>query len=109
MAEPEPVEEEEEEDEELPAWSLPADAIDKIALPVRWPDRITREWAVGDSTGSGVRVCVLDSGVDGDHPAVGGLAGAWAVTAGADGEITVDEDTEGDQCGHGTACAGIIR
>ena len=49
----------------LPAWSLPKDAVDRIALPSTWPERVTREWAWGESTGEGVRVCILDSGVDG--------------------------------------------
>ena len=48
----------------LPAWSLPKDAVDRIALPADWPERVTREWALGGSTGEGVRVCILDSGVD---------------------------------------------
>src|SRR5207247_5509796 len=33
---------------------------------------------------------------------------AWAVARDRD-EIEIVEDTEGDLCGHGTACAGIIR
>ena len=115
MAEPQPVEpeqeeeEEEEEDEGLPAWSLPADAIDRIAMPFQWPDRVTREWALESSTGKGARVCVLDSGIQAGHPLVGELQGAWAVSVDADGQASVEEDTEGDLCGHGTACAGIIR
>jgi subtilisin len=32
-----------------------------------------------------------------------------AVSIGEDGEPVVGEDDEGDMCGHGTACAGIIR
>ena len=50
----------------LPAWSLPKDAVDRIALPAHWPERVTRDWALGGSTGEGVRVCILDSGVDAD-------------------------------------------
>ncbi len=109
MAEPERVEEVEEEDEELPAWSLPADAVDRIAIPGSWPERVDRAWAWGGSTGAGVRVCILDSGVDADHPLVGQVQGAWSVAVGADDEPLVSEDTEGDACGHGTACAGIVR
>ena len=95
-------------EEELPAWSLPADAIDKITLPTRWPERVTREWAWGGSTGKAVRVCVLDSGVEPGHPGVGDLTNAVAIKV-RDGETIVEEDNEGDLCGHGTACAGIIR
>jgi subtilisin family serine protease len=104
-ADPELVEEE----EELPAWSLPADAVDRIGIPVEWPERVDREWALGGSTGSGVRVCILDSGIEPGHPLVGEIQGAWAISIGEDEEPVVDEDTEGDQCGHGTACAGIVR
>ncbi|MEX2211072.1 MAG: S8 family serine peptidase [Gaiellaceae bacterium] len=108
MAEPEPVPAEEEE-EELPAWSLPADAVDRIAIPVEWPERVDRAWAWDGSTGKGVRVCILDSGVEAGHPSVGEVQGAWAVSIGEDEEAVVTEDDEGDACGHGTACAGIVR
>lgn len=59
-------------------------------------------------TGRGVRVCVVDSGVERDHPRVGRVAGSWVVVKGDDG-IDVRETDTGDTCGHGTACAGIIR
>src|SRR5919197_494071 len=95
--------------EALPAWSLPAYAAEEIALGVEWPERVTREWAWGGSTGGGVRVCVLDSGVEARHPLVGELDGSVAIVKTEDGEITVTEDVEGDLCGHGTACAGIVR
>ena len=112
MADPEPVAPEtveEEEDEELPAWSLPADAVDRIAIPMEWPARVDREWAWGDSTGKGVRVCILDSGIEAGHPLVGEIQGAWSVAMGEDDEPVVSEDEEGDACGHGTACAGVVR
>jgi subtilisin len=56
-----------------------------------------------------VRVCVLDSGVEGSHPSVGDIAQSVAVSLGEDGEAVIAPDEEGDTCGHGTACAGIIR
>jgi subtilisin family serine protease len=93
----------------LPAWSLPASALADIALPLVWPDRLDRDWAWGGSAGQGVRVCILDSGVEAGHPLVGGLEGAVAVVAGEDGTIDVRPDEEGDAAGHGTACAGIVR
>jgi subtilisin len=65
-------------------------------------------WTWPDATGRGVRVCVVDSGVAGDHPLVGPVSGSWKVVdteAGFDVEATAP----GDVCGHGTACAGIIR
>jgi subtilisin family serine protease len=112
VGEPEPVSPpavEEEEDEELPAWSLPADAVDRISMPVEWPARVDREWAWGGSSGKGVRVCILDSGIEAGHPLVGEVQGAWSVAIGPDDEPIVTEDVEGDACGHGTACAGIVR
>jgi subtilisin len=95
--------------EELPAWSLPADAVESIALSVSWPERVDREWAWGGSAGADVSVCIIDSGVERGHPLVGDLEGAVAVGIGDDGEVVVEEDREGDLCGHGTACAGIVR
>jgi subtilisin len=92
----------------LPAWSLPAAAVESIGLPPSWPDRVTREWALGGSTGADVDVCVLDSGVEASHPLVGGLESSVAVVFDG-GEPRVVEDDLGDVCGHGTACAGIVR
>jgi subtilisin family serine protease len=97
-----------EEDEELPAWSLPADASESIRIRAGWPERVTREWAWGGSTGAGIRVCVLDSGIELDHPLVGTVQRSVAVRKDGD-DIRIEDDSEGDLCGHGTACAGIIR
>ena len=96
------------DEEELPAWSLPATAGDSIQIPSTWPERVTRDWAWGGATGAGVRVCVLDSGVELDHPLIGPIQRSVAVTKEGD-EVTVADDDSGDLCGHGTACAGIIR
>jgi subtilisin len=93
-------------EEELPAWSLPAGAVEPIAAG--WPERVTRTWAWGGSTGAGVRVCILDSGVERGHPLVGEVQGAVVVDV-EDKEVTVAADEDGDLCGHGTACAGIVR
>ena len=94
---------------DLPAWSLPAGATEQIALESDWPAEVTREWAWGGSTGKGVRVCILDSGVDASHPLVGRVESAVAVSKDEDGAAFVAKDLEGDVCGHGTACAGIVR
>ena len=93
----------------LPAWSLPRDAVDGIALPAEWPEQVTREWAWGGSTGKGARVCILDSGVEAAHPMVGPLESAVVITLGENEQVLAQEDTEGDVSGHGTACAGIVR
>jgi len=97
------------EERSLPAWSLPQGAADQIKLDFEWPERVTRAWALEGATGKGVRVCILDSGVDADHPQVGEINGAVAISVGEDGEPVATPDDEGDLCGHGTACAGVIR
>ena len=50
-------------------------------------------------TGRGVRVAVIDSGVNADHPHVGGVAGG----------IGIEGDDYVDRLGHGTAVAAAIR
>ena len=60
----------------LPAWSLPKDALETIALATHWPERVTREWAFDGAMGKGVRVCILDSGVDASHRLVGHVESA---------------------------------
>ena len=77
------------------------------ALPVG----ITREWAWGGSTGAGVDVAVVDSGVEDGHPLVGRVDSAVALSydeRAPDG-VRVVEGPHDDLFGHGTACAGIIR
>jgi len=101
------AEPDEELDEELPAWSLSAGAAER--LDAQWPERVTREWAWAGATGAGVRICIVDSGIERDHPLIGTVDRAVAVSVGADGEPVVVDDAEGDLCGHGTACAGIVR
>ena len=106
MAEPA---EEEEYEEELPAWSLPTSGLDAIRMPPTWPERVDREWAWGGSTGKGAVVAVVDSGIERGHSLVGDVEEAVVVTGAAGEEPQIEEDEEGDACGHGTACAGIIR
>jgi len=98
-----------EEDDELPAWSLPRDAAERITIDNPLPERVDAEWAFGSATGKGVRVCILDSGVEAGHPLVGEIESAVAITLDEDGEPHADRDEEGDLCGHGTACAGVVR
>lgn len=94
-----------------PAWSWQFDPATLQRIPPSLPTAITRDWAWEGSTGAGVRVAVIDSGVDATHPAVGPLAGGAAVIAdpGAARGVRVLEDPHEDLFGHGTACAAIIR
>jgi subtilisin family serine protease len=97
-----------EDDDALPAYAVGGPDALGLRGARRWPARVDRDWAFGGSTGAGATVCVVDSGVDAGHPLVGGVARALAVVVGDD-ETHLDPDTTGDVCGHGTACAGIIR
>lgn len=98
-----------------PAWSeqFTAEAIQEI--PANGPlAEITPEWAWGGSTGRGVRVAVIDTGVEHDHPALAGSVRGGVI-------IEFDDESEDeyyralpdelprDLSGHGTACAGIIH
>ena len=82
----------------------------RIAIGVDWPERVTREWAWGGSTGEGVRVCILDSGVEAGHP-LGRRARRARSRSSRRGrrDSRSSRTREGDLCGHGTACAGIVR
>jgi subtilisin len=92
----------------IPAWSLPAGEPPVVDAPAGWRESVTRAWAIGGSRGA-VDVCVVDSGIEAGHPLVGRVESAVAVVRGADDGIAVVQDEQGDVCGHGTACAGIIR
>lgn len=59
-------------------------------------------------TGRGVRVAVVDSGIDTEHPDLKGKVKGSVEAVAEEGRINFRESTSGDQAGHGTACAGII-
>jgi subtilisin family serine protease len=93
----------------LPAWSEPFTPPSTERL-TRLPalDTIDRDWAWGGSTGAGVTVGIIDTGVEGDHPAIAGrLIESYAVEVHGDQPEVVDAEPA-DLFGHGTACAGII-
>lgn len=72
-------------------------------------DLLTPEWAWGGSDGQGVKVAVVDSGIDASHPDIGLVNGYVAITEGEDLRFVYDTSPHDDSFGHGTACAGIIR
>jgi len=59
-------------------------------------------------TGRGVRVAVVDSGIDTEHPDLKGKVKESVEAVTEEGRIEFRPSTTGDQAGHGTACAGII-
>jgi subtilisin len=94
---------------DTPAWGLANVARSGVELEYVWPYPVDVGWAHGSGDGAGARVCVVDSGIDGDHPRVGGVQRSVAAVADDDGAVRIAEDTAGDSSGHGTACAGIVR
>jgi subtilisin family serine protease len=97
-----------------PAWSqsFTPDAIQELVAQGPFA-KITPEWAWKDSTGKGVRVAVVDSGVEYDHPGLedcvrGGVVVEYDSRAKDFYRIKPD-DKPMDVSGHGTACAGIIH
>ena len=99
-------------DDDLPAWSAPFHGDGPGAAPSLGRDHpITADWAYGDRTGRGVRVAVLDSGIDGSHPLLAGVAEHVAVVLDDDATDGVRFETgeHEDLYGHGTACAAVIR
>jgi subtilisin len=95
-----------------PAWSWQFETGTLApAVPLALPSPITADWAWGGSQGAGVRVAVVDSGIDAAHPAVGAVAGGVALHFDPDApdQVRAVEGPHEDLFGHGTACAGIIR
>ena len=92
-----------------PAYSAPflRGAL-KLLAAIAPLDVMTAEWAWAGSTGRGVKVAVIDTGIDAHHPAVGDVAGYVSIKL-VDDEIVEDRSLHVDESGHGTACAGIIR
>ena len=100
-------------DDLLPAWSEPftadrrADLLRSAPLGVAVVDR---DWAFGGSDGAGVTVAIIDSGVERDHPAVGGrVVRSMRVDLSGEEPVVVEDPEAIDVVGHGTACAGIIH
>ncbi len=65
--------------------------------------------ALRTHTGAGVRVAVLDSGIDTSHEALAGLTLRDDIAFERDGSFLRVTDGTGDSMGHGTAVAWIIR
>ena len=94
----------------VPAFAAPFQPDALVPVPTGGPD-VDAAWAFDGATGAGVRVAVVDSGIDVDHRRVGGpshpgAALRWDRDA---QRAVVEPGPHLDLFGHGTACAGVIR
>ncbi len=62
----------------------------------------------GRLTGLDVKIAIIDSGVDSEHPGIGSITQGIDIKIDSDGQIIWGTDYV-DQSGHGTACTGIIH
>lgn len=76
--------------------------------PLNLWEPITPEMVWKGRTGRGVRVAVVDSGIDAEHPDLKGKVKDAVEAVAEGGRVTFRPSKTGDAAGHGTACAGII-
>src|SRR6185312_11949485 len=94
----------------IPAWSsqfTPEElrTIERVDLI----DRLTWEDAFAGSTGKGVKVAIVDSGIDATHPALEGSVKGYVAFRKEGDQLVAVTEPHGDESGHGTACAGIVH
>src|SRR4029079_17340922 len=92
---------------DLPAWSEPFTDVSSLARGMRLRG-ISRDWAWGGSTGAGIRVGIVDSGLEASHPRLNGRVTESVAVQLVDGEPEGGPDDGADLYGHATACGGII-
>lgn len=74
-----------------------------------WPDRDYARNALRDGDGRGVKVAIIDSGVEVTHPGLHGLQLEDDVTVSCDGvNLRIAEGDGCDVYGHGTAVASLV-
>jgi len=90
-----------------PAWSFDPKPARQVAT---WGplDAISIEDAFGDGTGEGVRVAIVDGGIDNEHPAIAGQVRGWVEPYEEGGKLQFRTERHSDTSGHGTACASIV-
>jgi subtilisin len=95
----------------------PLPAYARESAVVRLPgalslDDLSPEWAWGGATGKGVRVAIVDSGIEAAHPALRGCVdeeNGIALTVDEHGDVQESRGAHDDAFGHGTACAGVVH
>ena len=91
-----------------PAWGALTESLRQENFGVSRLERVSADWAWGGADGTGIRVAILDSGVDGSHPMIPRLERSVGIVASEDGQFSVEDCEPVDTAGHGTACAGLI-
>jgi subtilisin family serine protease len=95
---------------DVPAYTRESMAI---RLPgVNRLDDLSPEWAFEGATGRDIRVAVIDSGIESDHPLLDGCVdvdNGVLVRLDESGEPRLTVGAHDDAFGHGTACASIIH
>ena len=72
-------------------------------------EHTTLKKALDEGTGKGIRLALLDTGVDQDHPELADwVSGSYELT-GPKNNLSCSPTKGTDEVGHGTACAGIIK
>jgi len=82
----------------------PVQAVLADSVPLIGADQV---WSQVGATGTGVRIAVIDTGVDYGHPDLGSCFGAGCKVVGGFDFVNSDSDPMDDN-GHGTHVAGII-
>lgn len=76
---------------------------------IRWPDLSVARDALANGDGSGVKVAIIDSGIEVSHPALKGVSLVDDVTVSCDGiNLRIEEGDGTDVYGHGTAIASLL-
>src|SRR4051794_2505931 len=89
-----------------PSGGTPQAAVDSSRLASAYPVSVFAPSAWASTTGRGVGVAVIDTGIDGDLPDFAGADGASRVVASV--VTNPGATTAADTYGHGTHVAGII-
>ena len=80
-----------------------------VNLSKIWPDWNTAKQALANGDGSGIKIAIIDSGIDVTHPALRGLCLKDDVTVSCDGiNLQIAEGNGCDVYGHGTAVASLV-
>ena len=85
-----------------------SDSTPFVRVPPDLWSHINPETVWHNRTGRGVRIAIVDSGIDTTHPDLQGKVKGCVEAVAVGSRIVFQPSGSGDSAGHGTACAGII-